>query len=309
MDASRQSAAQNTDSKPDYGSATKGFLAAGAGVICWSGFNIVSRMGGHNSVLTPFDLAALRFGVSALILLPFLFTTRFNATLLQLAILALLGGLGYALLAYAGFSLAPAAHAGVLVNGGIPFATAFIAWLAMGYRPGARAIGSLLIAGLGIGLIGYRSVVHAQADEAYQWLGDLFFLAAAACSAAFGLLLRKWRVRPLEAIMGIAFFSAPIYLPIYWLFLPKALMSAPASVLLLQAIYQGVIAAIVAGMLYAYANLTIGPMKASLMLALVPALSALAAGPLLDEKIGLLIWFGVALVTGGAVLGATNPKK
>jgi drug/metabolite transporter (DMT)-like permease len=302
------SSTERDPNAPHSTSRTKGFIAAGAVVICWSGFNIVSRMGGR-STLTPFDLAALRFGISALILSPFLLTTRFIATPFQLAVLALFGGLAYGLLVYAGFSLAPAAHAGILVNGGIPFATALIAWLALGYRPGTRAVISLAIAGLGIALIGYRSVSNAQAGEAHQWLGDLFFLAAAVCQAIFGLLLRKWKVRPLEAMMGLALISAPVYLPIYWLFLPKALMSAPASMLLLQGIYQGVIAATVAGMLYAYANLTIGPMKASLMLALVPAASALAAGPLLDEQIGFITWFGVALVTGGAVLGATNPKK
>ena len=73
---------------PDPKSVTMGFVAATIVVIFWSGFNIVSRMGGR-SVLTPYDLAALRFGISAVILLPFLFATRFVATPLQLATLAL----------------------------------------------------------------------------------------------------------------------------------------------------------------------------------------------------------------------------
>lgn len=285
-----------------------GFAAALTVVICWSGFNIVSRLGGR-SVLTPFDLAALRFGVSMLLLLPFALKIRFQATALQLFILSMSGGLAYGLLVYVGFSLAPAVHAGVLVNGGIPFATALIAWGFMDYHPGRRAIAALAIAGLGIVLIAYRSLSEMHPEGERQWLGDLFFMAAAACTALMGLLVRKWRVQPIEAMMGVAFFSAPIYLPVYWLFLPKAIGSAPASAVWLQVVYQGVIAAIVAGALYAYANLTIGPMKASLMLALVPALSAIAAGPLLGEQVGLAVWLGVALVTAGAVLGATNPNR
>lgn len=47
-----------------------GFLAAGVVVVCWSGFNIVSRLG-SKGVLTPFDLAAMRFGVSGVLALPF----------------------------------------------------------------------------------------------------------------------------------------------------------------------------------------------------------------------------------------------
>ena len=48
----------------------RGYLAAGVVVLCWSGFNIVSRLGATGS-LAPTDLAALRFGISGLIALPF----------------------------------------------------------------------------------------------------------------------------------------------------------------------------------------------------------------------------------------------
>lgn len=43
---------------------TKGLLAALITVTCWSGFNIVSRFG-SKGVFTPFDLAAMRYGVAA----------------------------------------------------------------------------------------------------------------------------------------------------------------------------------------------------------------------------------------------------
>ena len=285
--------------------ALKGYLAAATVVVFWSGFNIVSRLGGR-SVLTPYDLAALRFAVSALLLLPFLLRLRFAATLMQLAILSACGGLGYALLVYWGFSLAPAAHAGILVNGGIPFATVLVAWLALGVRPAARTLLALALAGLGIALISYESLVNEVPTSGPRWLGDLFFLAAATAFAIFGLLLKRWRIRPLEAVVGVAVIAASSYLPVYLLFLPKALSAAPASVLLLQGVYQGIIAAVLAGLLYTYANLTIGPMKASLMLALVPGISALAAVPLLGEELSMATLLGVALVTGGAVLGTSG---
>ncbi len=282
-----------------------GFAAATLVVMFWSGFNVVSRLGGR-SVLTPFDLAALRFGVSGILLAPFLLRLRFHAPPLKLLILSLVGGLSYSLLVYGGFALAPAAHAGVLVNGGIPFATAIVAWAAMGYRPGRRALLSLAIAGAGIGLIGYQGIRHGAPATGPQWLGDLFFLAAATCFAIFGLLARKWQVRPIETIVAIAIVCMVLYLPVYLLFLPKAIGSAPWSSLLLQGFYQGVIAASVAALCYTYANLTIGPMKASLMLALVPGISAVLAVPVLNEELGILTALGVVLVTVGAVLGTTS---
>lgn len=283
----------------------KGYAAAAIVVLFWSGFNIVSRLGGR-SELTPYDLAALRFCVSALLLFPFLLRLRFAATPLQLLILCASGGLSYSLLVYSGFSLAPAAHAGILVNGGIPFATLVVAWLVLGIRPTARTLAALALAGLGILLIGYEGIAHEAPTAGPRWLGDLFFLAAAISFAVFGLLLKRWHIRPIEAIVGVAAISALTYLPVYLLFLPKALAAVPVSALLLQGFYQGVIAAVLAQLCYTYANMTIGPMKASLTLALVPGISALAAVPLLDEELSLATLIGVALVTAGAVLGTTS---
>ena len=283
----------------------KGYAAAAIVVLFWSGFNIVSRLAGR-SALTPFDLAALRFGVSAILLFPFFLRMRFAATPLQLLAISGSGGLAYALLVYSGFSLAPAAHAGILVNGGIPFATLIVAWLALGVRPQSRTLLALALAGLGIVLIGYQSLTHEAPGSGPRWLGDLFFLAAETAFAVFGLLLKRWHIRPVEAVVGVAMISSLIYLPFYVLFLPKALAEAPASALLLQGVYQGLIAATLAGLLYTYANMTIGPMKASLMLALVPGISALAAVPLLGEELGWTTLLGVALVTAGAVLGTTQ---
>jgi len=283
----------------------KGYAAAAMVVLFWSGFNIVSRLGGR-SALTPFDMAAIRFGVSGLLFCPFFIFGRRSITWLQAMILAALGGLGYALCVYSGFSLAPAAHAGILVNGGIPFATALLSWAALGYRPGRRALGSLSIAALGIALIGFQS--FDQRSGVGQWLGDLFFLCAATCFASFGLLLKRWRVSPWETTVGVATLSMLAYLPVYFLFLPKAVASVAPALILLQCLYQGVIAASIAGLLYAYANQTIGPLKASLMLALVPGASAVAAVPLLGEPLGLTTLLGVVLVTGGAVLGTTAAK-
>jgi drug/metabolite transporter (DMT)-like permease len=285
-----------------------GFAAAGAVVMFWSGFNIVSRLGGR-SALTPFDVAALRFGISALLLAPLLFRLRFAASLPRLLVLTAFGGLGYGLLVYSGFAFAPAAHAGVLVNGGIPFATMLVAWMATGYRPGARALLALAIAGVGIALIGYQSLVSGTPGSGPQWLGDLFFLAAATCFAIFGLFLKKWHVRPIEATVGVACIAAVLYLPVYLLFLPKAITEVTTATLVLQGFYQGVIAASAAAILYSYAVLTIGPMKASLMLALVPGISALAAVPALGEELGPTTLLGVLLVTAGAILGTTNPAK
>jgi len=181
-----------------------------------------------------------------------------------------------------------------------------IAWLILGHRPGIRTEFALLVAGLGIVLIGIKSLGQISGAPAQQWVGDVFFLLAAISYACFGLLLKHWHVPPIEATVGIAVISMVCYTPVYLLLLPKAITAAPMSFILLQCVYQGILAASIAGVLFAYAIHNIGPQRATLMLAMVPGISAVAAVPLLGEPLNALIIAGVVLVTTGAVLGATH---
>ena len=283
----------------------RGFLAAGVVVVCWSGFNIVSRMGGK-SPLTPFDLAALRFSVSALLMLPVFLRSRSTSTLTlqQRLLLALAGGMAYALFAYTGFSLAPAAHAGVLVNGGIPLATTLIGWQLFGLQPTRRAWSALLVTLIGIVLVGYHGL--RSSDPAHTLLGDACFLLAAVSWGFYGQLVRRWQIPPGLAASNIAVCSALIYLPMYLLWLPKGYLHATHAQVLLQAGYQGVVAGVIAAGCYSFATLRIGPTRASLMLALVPPISAVLAVPLLDEALTTETLAGAVLVTAGALLGASG---
>lgn len=280
-----------------------GYAAIGGVVVIWSGFNIVSRIGGRSD-LTGFDIAALRFGVSALILFPVFLRRPGAIAWPRLLAVASFGGLGYSLFVYSGFTLAPAAHAGVLVNGGIPFATALVAWVLLGFRPNRGVLIAFSLTGLGIGLMGYQGITAPAGPGSLQWLGDLLFLCGALCWGMFGCLLRKWHLRPLDAMAGLATFSAALYLPVYFLWLPAALSVAPIEQILLQGGYQGIVVAICGGLLFTFATQTIGPIKAALVLALVPGITAVAAVPLLGESIDPATLAGLICVTLGAIFGA-----
>lgn len=279
----------------------RGRLAAAVVVLCWSGFNIVSRFG-STGTFTAFDLAALRFGVAGAIALP-LFVWRVpRAEWPRHAVLALFGGLGYALLVYSGFQFAPSAHAGVFVNGGIPFWTVLMLGLLGGTRLPRTVLVALLLSTTGLLLIGSESLLAPRHGQ--EWLGDLLFLAAAWTWAVFGLLMRRWQIAPQLAILGIASFSLLAYLPVYLLWLPKAIHTAAWPDILLQGGYQGVVAALLAAGMYSYANQKIGACQAAMALALVPAVSAVGALLLLDEPVGLAVGAGIAIVSAGALLGA-----
>ena len=147
-----------------------------------------------------------------------------------------------------------------------------------------------------------------------EWIGDALFLAAAWTWAVFGLLMRRWQIKPQRAILGIASFSAITYLPVYFMWLPKTIHQAAWNDLLLQGGYQGVIAALLAAALlaagmYSYANQKIGASQASMMLALVPAVSAVGAFFLLRESISPTVGIGILVVSAGAAIGALPRKE
>jgi drug/metabolite transporter (DMT)-like permease len=65
-----------------------------------------------------------------------------------------------------------------------------------------------------------------------------------------------------------------------------------------------VLVVFVAMLLYTMAVRHLGPQTVSMVMAVVPGLSALAAVPVLGEPLSVLALAGLAAVTAGAVLGA-----
>src|SRR3977135_3730685 len=107
---------------------TRGALYGLAAVSIWSGWIVVARLGLKTS-LTPWDIAALRFGVAGLFLLPYVLKRGLAVERLGWIGLAaiVLGGGAPVLLANAGLLFAPAAHAGALFPGVMPLMVAILA--------------------------------------------------------------------------------------------------------------------------------------------------------------------------------------
>ncbi len=278
-----------------------GYLFAALTVAIWAGFIVISRLGG-TSLLTAFDVAALRFGAASLALLPFWWMRRASVKLFNRrnAALALTGGVGYALLAYSGFKLAPAAHAAVLMPGVLPFQIALCAWLLLGERPnGTRWLALLLIA----------AGVMCLAVDVFQggqiaWAGDLLFLSASASWALYTVLGRRWAADPWDATIAVTVLATLVYLPIYLLFLPKHLAVVSGAALITQALYQGVIVAVVAMLLYMKALVKIGPTRLGTFMAAVPASAGLISAPLLGEALSPWMIAGLLCVSIGAWIGS-----
>lgn len=272
-----------------------GILCGLLAVLCWSGFIVVSRLGGKTS-LQPHDMLWLRFSIGSLLLLPFawrsiLWTRRG-------ALLALIGGFGYALPVYAGFRLAPAQHAAVLVAGAIPFGAALFSARLLGQSVSRwRGVGLAMIFAAGLLLL-------MDAGTGSTLWGDACFIVAMLCWSLYSVLARRWQVAPLDAAVTVAVLCALVCLPVCLVILPSNLWTAPWQDVLLQGFYQGVVATVIAMLLYMRAVATIGPAAMGAMMALVPALASVLAVPVLGELFTPQTLLALGLSTAGAFLAA-----
>ena len=103
---------------------------------------------------------------------------------------------------------------------------------------------------------------------------------------------------------AIAFGSFVAYLPVYLLWLPKALDAAPLSAIILQGAYQGIFATILAMLTYLKAISILGTERAAAFLALVPIVTGILAVPLLDEALTSWLLAGLVFVSLGAYIAS-----
>jgi drug/metabolite transporter (DMT)-like permease len=281
-------------------STRRGYLFAGLTVAIWAGFILVSRVGG-TSALGAHDITALRFAVAAAVLLPvWLFSRRFRLFDRRTVALSLCGGFGYSLIAYSAFRYAPAAHAAILMPGMLPFEMTIIAWWLLGERPGRVRVIALGLIAIGVAALAVETFSATRTAAGSTWIGDLLFVTASTSWALYTVLARRWGVAPLDTAIGVTLVSAALYLPVYVLFMPMQIASAPLQTILVQAVYQGLLVSIVALLLYMKAMTLIGPTRLGSFMALVPALAGISAVPVLGEPLSGWLLAGLAMVSLGA---------
>lgn len=279
-------------------STTKGYLCALGAVLIWSGFILVSRMGGISPLLS-YDVIAIRYITCAALLLPiWWFKFRFNLLQPKFIICSLIGGLGYALLAFKGFELTPASQAAVLLPGLMPLAIILLSTLINKERhPLAKWLGVGLIT-LGISTLFWQEFkLSGQLST-----GHLSLVGAAVCWAVFSVLINRWNISPWQATVSLAVITCVIYLPSYLIFLPKNISPDLWQDIALQAFYQGFLATIVQMLLYVRAVQLIGAPQMGSMMAIVPILAGLSAIPVFAESLRVELIMAMLLVSSGVWL-------
>ncbi len=300
-------------SRDEHARRPAGVAAALLAVSIWAGWVPVTRLGVVTH-LAPADVAALRFGTAGLLLAPFfLLHWREVPWRRPGPLLAMLVGAGvpYFLLFAYGLRLANSGQGAVLGPGATSALAMLLAWLALGERPRPRRL-----VGLGVTVAGVAAVVlHDVLGGGARLAGFLLILAASLGWAAYTVASRALMMRPVMNAATVAVLNGLAFVPAYLASGGAVRLAAvPLPDLALQTVYQGVLAAIVALIAFAFAIGRLGAAAAASFSPLSPVLIAAFGWLLLGDAVDGATATGLVAVAAGVIvanggLGAASARR
>jgi len=284
----------------------RGALYGLAAASIWSGWIVAARLGVTTS-LAPWDIAALRFGVGGMLLVPYLWQKGLAIERLGwIGLTALVVGCGapMVLAVNAGLLFAPAAHAGALFSGGVPLMVALLAAPIL-HEPFtfAKKVGlALILAGVVVILWSAGGTIGTR-----QNIGHVLFLVGALLWGCYTVVMRRARLDGLHAAAIAAVGTLVLYLPVYAVVAGVSLFKAPLADIAIQAFVQGFLAAIIALVLYGRAVSILGASGGAAFPALCPAMIAVLAIPILGEWPTAIDWIAIILISAGVYVVSGGP--
>ena len=285
-----------------------GYCAAAVAVLVCAAYPVATRAGVTGS-FTPQELVALRFGVGALLFVPYLlvcFRTIGREAWLRGVPLTLFQGAGMGALVICGLQFAPASHAAALGPGVLPACVVLLGLLLYARRPSGRALVGAALCALGVVLLTHWS---AQEMGAAVLVGDGMFLGASALGALYILQLRKWRIGAMQGAAMVSLYSALVVVPWHLWSAPESLARIAPAELLWQVLWQGVLIGCVVLVALNSAVARLGPERSSALLALVPVLTAALAFLFLSEVPSAVEMSALVVISAGVSVAATPGRR
>ncbi len=292
-------------SERSTGEYVRGALCGLLAVSIWAANIVVGGLGLRSS-LTPWDIAAIRFSVAGLVLLPYLIQR--GAALDRLGWMGLaalvLGGAPTVLLSNAGLLFAPAAHAGALFPGVMPLMVVALAVPMLNERfTLPRRIGVAVITTGVVGLVWGSDGALGTAQN----IGHLLFLTSALAFACYTVAMRWARLDGLHAAAISAVGSMLLYVPAYAVLTGGNLFDASGAAIGLQALVQGYLTAVISYLVYGRAISILGASSGAAFAASCPAMTALLAIPILGEWPSAIEWVAITLISIGVYIVSGGP--
>lgn len=272
----------------------KGVVCGVISALIWGAFPVVTRLGVEYTTLNKYDITAIRFGISGLILLPFFLRQGLRGKKWT-AMAVLVIGIGplYMLVVAQGLTYAPVETFAVITPGSmIVFSTVASAML-LKIRLTKRELAGIGLILLGITSIGMRDM-RAENLSTY-----LIFVLGGMLWSIYTIGTKIFSISPFQAITQVSVLSMAIYLPFYFYFEGMHVFDVPFRDLSVQIFYQGILVSIVALFFYSKAVYLLGPAMGSAFAAFVPAAAAILASIILGELPGIESMVGLGVITFG----------
>ena len=282
-----------------------GYFAAAIAVLIWASYPVATRAA-VTGTFSPEELVTLRFGVGAVLFLPYLLwhcRTISRAAWLRGVPLTLFQGAGMGALVICGLQFAPANHQAALGPGVSPAWVAILGLAVFARRPSPRALAGAALCALGVvALTGWS----ALRQNPIVLLGDAMFLCASALGALYVLQLRSWGVGAIQAAAIVSLYSALVVVPWHFWSAHESLWRFTASELLWQTLWQGVLIGCVSLVALNLAIQRLGAERSSALVALVPVLSAMLALVFLGEVPSTPETVAILAISAGVSLSASR---
>ncbi len=281
-----------------------GYGAAALAVLIWASYPVATRAGVTGS-FEPQDLMFLRFGVGALLFLPYV-ALQFHAirrdAWLQGVPLSVFQGAGMAALVICGLQFAPANHAAALGPGIAPAWIALFGFLVFSRRPSTRMVVGAALCMIGVITLGSWSV---SAPSSTILAGDAMFVAASALGSLYVLQLRNWGIGAIQGAAIVTLYSALLVVPWHLWSTSGALWQVAPFELLWQVLWQGVLIGCIALVALNHAIARLGAERSGALVALVPALSAALGHFFLGEIPSTAEIIAILAISAGVSIGAS----
>lgn len=246
------------------------------------------------------DLLALRFATAGLLLLPLFLRAGGFANCGGVGWnhgfwLAVTSGFPMTFLMLTGLTMAPAAHGATIGPGTVTVIGIIGSVVLFGARLSAPLVVGIIGVICGLGFLAFAGSGGAGAETLR---GDLCFLGVGLLWGFYPLLIQLWKVNGLRGAVIVSVLSLA-YLPFYFLFFFRGFDIAPWWVLVLHAIYQGVVNVILGLWLWGWAAHVLGAAIVGRFPPLIPVTGTTLAIPALGEIPGPLQLAGFGLIISG----------
>lgn len=272
-------------------------------VLAWAGNWVVGRA--MRDDMGPVAMGFWRWALALGLILPFCWRelrTKWNVVRRNIWWLTVSGAVGAVMfnaMIYIGLQYTATTNS-ILFNSVVPVFIVIISWFVFGERVSARQVIGILCS-----LIGVLAIISRGDPSLLATLqlnrGDVWIMTAMLLWAVYTILLR-WRPKELSAIAFLAamlIFSLPLLAPFYgWELVQRGSFELSALTVVVLA-YYATIPSVIAYLMWNHGVAKVGPIRAGLMVHLLPIFAAILSVVFLGERLHAYHYVGTIFVFSG----------